>query len=216
MNIEKLKKAEHEFLMRYPGGFDNPEMVALSKKHKPEKMTELARSFFAPEKFVFTEEIVSNMVKIISQSSMISIFEKPQFRDFVKVLSSDERVLLARGLEEMLHGDQELGYRWMIDVLTIGKMAKWPIVTICPVYFNPKVEVFVKPTTTKFVINHFELKDIEYKPRPSYEFYKRYKAHIEEMKALVTPCLYPSNPAFTAFLMLGMPEHNPFGVETGQ
>lgn len=207
MNIEKLKQAEHEFLMRYPGGFEHPEMLVISKKHKPEKMNQLAQASFAPEKFLFPEEIVSNMVKIVTQSSMISLFEKPQFRDFVKMLSSDERALLARGLEEILHGNQELGYRWLIDVLLIGKMAKWPIVTICPVYYRSNVEVFVKPTTAKFIIEHFELKDIKYLPRPSFDFYQRFKTAIDEMKTLVSPSLSPNNPAFTGFLMMGMPEH---------
>ncbi len=208
MNIERLKQAEHEFLMRYPGGFEHPEMLGISKKHKPEKMTQLAQTFFAPEKFAFPEEIVSNMVKLVTQSSMISLFEKPKFRDFVKMLSTDERGLLARGLEEMLHGNQELGYRWLIDVLLIGNMAKWPVVTICPVYYRPTVEVFVKPTTAKFIIEHFQLQDIKYQPRPSYDFYLRFKAAIDIMKSLVSPSLSPNNPAFTGFLMMGMPERN--------
>lgn len=208
MNIERLKQAELEFLMRYPGGFEHPEMVKIGKKHKPEKMNLLAETSFAKEKFAFPEEIVSNMAKIVSQSSMISLFEKPQFRDFVKILSADERGLLAKGLEEIIHGNAEVGYRLMIDMLLIGKMAKWPIMTICQVYYRPTVEVFVKPTTAKFIIEHFELRDIKYHPRPSYDFYQRFKGYIDEMKKLVSPSLSPNNPAFTGFLMLGMPERN--------
>lgn len=208
MNIEKLKRAEHEFLMRYPGGFENPEMVQISKKHKPEKMNQLALTVFAPEKFTFPEEIVSNMVKVVTQSSMISVFEKPQFRDFVKTLNANERMLMTKGLEEFIHGDQELGFKILIDILLIGKMAKWPIVTICPVYYRPTVEVFLKPTTVKFIVNYYELDEIKYNSRPSFEFYKRFRAFIDEMKTLVSPSLCPSNPAFTGFLMMGMHEHN--------
>lgn len=209
MNVEKLMKAEHEFLMRYPGGFNHPEMVAIGKKHKPEKMNQMAQDFFASHQFAFPEQIVEHMVKVITQSSMVSIFEKPQFRDFAKSLSRDERVILAKGLEETIHGNQAMGYQLMIDILQIGKMAKWPIVTICPVYYRPIEEVFVKPTTAKFIIEHFELKDIHYKPRPSYEFYNKFRVYIQEMKKLVSPTLSPNSPAFTAFLMMGMPEHNP-------
>ncbi|PKM94635.1 MAG: hypothetical protein CVU84_08950 [Firmicutes bacterium HGW-Firmicutes-1] len=208
MNVEKLKQAEHEFLMRYPGGFEHPDMVKISKKHHPEKMNQLAQTVFAPEKFAFPEEIVNNMVKVVSQSSMISLFEKPKFRDFVNTLNADERMLLAKGLEETIHGNQEMGFQWIIDILLIGKMAKWPIVTICPVYYRPTVEVFVKPTTAKFIVQQFELKEIKYQSRPNFDFYQRFKEYIDEMKTLVSPTLSPSNPAFTGFLMMGMPEHN--------
>jgi len=210
MNIDRLRQAEHEFLMRYPGGFEHPDMVLISKKHKPEKMNQLAQNVFAPERFAFPEEVVNNMVKIVTQSSMISVFEKPQFRDFVKTLSSNERVLLAKGLEEMIHGNQEHGFSLLIDILLIGKMAKWPIATICSVYYQPTIEVLIKPTTVKFIVDHYQLDDIKYKPRPSYEFYYRFRDYINEMKTLVSKSLAPSNPAFTAFLMMmGMPEHNP-------
>lgn len=210
MNIERLKKAEHEFLMRYPGGFEHPDMIEISKKHKPEKMNQLAQSVFAPEKFAFPEEIVSNMVKVVTQSSMISVFEKPQFRDFVKTLNANERALLAKGLEEIIHGDQAHGFNLLVDILLIGKMAKWPIATICSVYYRPTFEVFVKPTTAKFIVEHYQLANLKYKPRPSYEFYYRFREYINEMKSIVSPSLSPSNPAFTGFLMMmGMPEHRP-------
>ena len=51
-------------------------------------------------------------------------------------------------------------------VLKAGKLAKWSLITICPVYFRPQQEVFVKPTTVKGVIAHFELDELQYRPQP--------------------------------------------------
>ena len=74
--------------------------------------------------------------------------------------------------------------------------------TICMLYYSPTTEVFVKPTTTKNVIRQFELEDLIYRPLPSWEFYERYRATIEQMKASVDPSLSPNNAAFTGFLMM--------------
>ena len=60
----------------------------------------------------------------------------------------------------------------------------------------------MKPTTTKNVIRQFELDDLVYKPRPSWDFYARYRDAIETMKGAVSPTLSPNNAAFTGFLMM--------------
>ena len=64
--------------------------------------------------------------------------------------------------------------------------------------------MFVKPTTTKNAIRFFELEGLEYKPRPSWAFYERYRETINEMKSRVDPSLSTSNAAFTGFLMAAM------------
>ena len=74
--------------------------------------------------------------------------------------------------------------------------------TICSLYMHPSVDVFVKPTTTKRVINYLELEDVVYKPRPSWEFYARYRDIINDIKGKVDPSLGPNNAAFTGFLMV--------------
>ena len=86
MNIQKLHEAEAQFFARYPGGFEDPELVEIVKKHKIEKMNKLATESFAPEKFEDIDQIVVAMNKVVTQSSLVSIFEKPKFRDMTKVL----------------------------------------------------------------------------------------------------------------------------------
>ncbi len=204
MNISLLKAAEDKFYTLYPGGFDNEEMKTIAKKHRLDKMTDLVHELFAEDRFLFTEQIIEDMVKVIGKSSMISLFEKPKFRDYARSLSPERKAQLAAGLKELLYGNEAVGFEMMLDVLIDGKLAKWSLMTLIPAYFRPEEEVFVKPTTTKNVIRVFELEDIVYKPRPSYEFYQRYRTYIREMKQHVNESCRPNNPAFTGFLMMMM------------
>ena len=204
MNIKKLKEAEKNFLDEYPGGFTHPAMVEIVSKHKPAKMRELARESFAKKNFSDPEEIVERMVKVVSLSSMVSLFEKPKFRDFARSLSPAGKRELARGLEEFLHGDEKTGFERLVAVLGKAKLAKWPLVTVCPFYFRPEKEVFIKPTTVKGVIEYFELEGLVYNSAPTYDFYRNYRAAINEMKKKVDKSLSIDNGHFSGFLMMTM------------
>jgi hypothetical protein len=204
MNLKKLKRAEDVFMARFPGGFSHPDMLAIGKKHKMANMITLSHEMFAKKNFRDTAEIIENMIKIVSRSSMVSVFEKPKFRDFARGLEPKQKNILVSGLKEQLHGDTQKGFEKILDIMKIGKMAKWSLISICPVYFHPQQEVFVKPTTAKKAIVHFELNDLHYKPQPSWEFYQRFRAIINDMKTKVDPLLSPNSAAFTGFLMMSM------------
>ena len=204
MNLKKLKQAEEDFLHQYPGGFENPEMIEVRKKHKLDKMIEMTQDAFVKRNFKLPDLIVDSMVRIITRSSLISVFEKPKLRDFAYSLPQDERKRLSKGLEGILHGDEQTGFNLMLDILRNGRLAKWSLMTICQAYYRPLVEVFVKPTTTKDVIKYFELNHLQYKPTPSWTFYGEYRTVINEMKTKVDPSLSPSSIAFTGFLMRSM------------
>lgn len=206
MNREKLKQAEAAFFDTYPHGFEHPELVAIGKKHKMPQMIALSQEVFGEEAFSKVRETADNMVKVVSRSSMVSLFEKPKFRDTVKMLSDPEREMLVLGLQQFLHGDQPSGFEDMVRVLHDHKLAKWSLMTIIPNYVFPLREMFVKPTTAKGVIKHFELEGLQYKPTPSWDFYQRYRDAIEAMKAEVDPSLAPSNAAFGGFLMMSLPD----------
>ena len=208
MNLKKLKQAEAAFFYRYPGGFANPEMIAIRKKHKLDKMIELTQNSFAKRNFKHPELIVENMIKVITRSSLISVFEKPKFRDFARSLSSEDKQILAKGLEELLHENEQYGFESMLQVLKNGKLAKWSLITICQAYYRPQVEVFVKPTTVKGIIETFELENLHYKPIPTWAFYDEYRTVINEMKTKVDASLSPYNVAFSGFLMRSMQERS--------
>ncbi len=69
-------------------------------------MVKFAQDCFAPDKFANIEEISDNMIKLVQRSSMVSVFEKPKFKDMVKGMDFGERELLAGSLYELLHGDE--------------------------------------------------------------------------------------------------------------
>ncbi|CCN82404.1 conserved hypothetical protein [Vibrio nigripulchritudo SFn27] len=204
MNIDRLKAAETDFLIRVPGGFNSPEMIEIGKKHKMDQMIAQAQEAFSEEKFTDAQGTSEMMTKMVSRSSMVSMFEKPKFRDYVKAMTHQEREALAYSLKDILHGDQEYGFNTMLDLLRPVKLAKWSLVTILPNYYAPLDEVFVKPTTAKGVIKFFELKGLEYKPAPTWDFYQEYRKQILEMRKHVSQDLSPNNAAFCGFLMMTM------------
>jgi hypothetical protein len=205
MNLKRLKQAEADFLYQYPGGFDNPEMIQIRKKHKLDKMIEITQAAFTKRNFKLPDLIVGNMVKVITRSSLISVFEKPKLRDFAYSLPSDERTRLANGLKELLYGDEQTGFEIMVDVMKNGKLAKWSLMTVCQAYYRPQIEVFIKPTTTKDVIRYFEVSHLHYSPKPTWAFYSEYRAAINEMKSHVDGSLARYSIGFTGFLMRSMP-----------
>jgi hypothetical protein len=205
MNLKKLKEVEEYFFRLYPEGFDDPEMQKIAKKHRLGKMSEKVHDYFREGAFDDPNGVVEHMAKVVGSASMISLFDKPKFKNACAVMRSEEKELLALGLKELLHGVQANGFEMMVEILADRKLAKWTLVTIIPVYYAPLKEVFVKPTTTKAVLKTFEIEDLVYKPRPSYDFYARYKEVIAEMKSHVDPSLAKaSNAAFTGFLMMGI------------
>lgn len=204
MNLKKLKLAEVAFFNRYPGGFENPEMIEIGRKHKMDKMVEFAQEGFVKRNFKLPEPIVENMIKVVSRSSMVSLFEKPKFRDFTRSLPQKDKKTLASGLEEMLHGNEQAGFETMLETLQTGKLGKWSLMTICQTYFRPEHDVFVKPTTAKGVLKYFEVENLQYKSTPSWAFYEEYRNVINEMKTKVHSSLSPYNAAFSGFLMISM------------
>jgi hypothetical protein len=204
MNLQKLKEAEASFLTFYPKGFEDEALLPIIKRHNTAKIGESVRELFAPEKFSRTEEIGENFAKIVSKSSLISLFEKPKVRDMVKQMSMEQQDMFAIGLYELLHADHEKGFKILVDVLGIYKLAKWSIVTLIPYYYAREKEFFIKPTTTKDIIKFFEINGLEYKPKPTYEFYVRYTQILKEMKSQVSPLIGVDNAGFTGFLMMAM------------
>lgn len=191
------------FLQRYPGGFDNPELVATRvRKHKPDQMIALAREGFAPDNFNRPGLIVQNMVKVMGRSSITSVFEKAKFKNFANSLSGDEKEFLSSSLNQLLHENEQIGFEMMLDLLKSKKQAKWTFMTVCQTYFHPQRDVFMKPTTVKGVIQHFELENLHYHPTPSWAFYERYRSAFQDMKSKVDPSLSPTNPAFSGFLWM--------------
>lgn len=207
MNLEKLKNAEAYFFELYPEGFEDAGLLPIIKRHNTAKIGEQVREIFAKENFTQPEIICENFAKIVSKSTLISLFEKPKVRDMIKSMRMERRDMLSIGLYELLYGDKKDGFETLVDVLSFYSLAKWSIVTLIPYYFYRDKEFFIKPMTTKNIITFFEIEGLVYKPRPSHEFYVKYKKVLEGMRAKVSEKISPhDNAGFTGFLMMAMEE----------
>lgn len=167
-------------------------------------MCAFAQECFSRDCHSHLEQTVQNMTKLVSRSSMVSMFEKPKFRDFVGRLDRTQKDYMVDSMVELLHGDQQVGFEALVDFLKQEKIAKWSLLTIIPAYYAPVKEVFVKPTTAKGVIKFFEVDGLVYRPTPSWEFYKGYRTLLNSSKKKVDKRLSPSNAAFSGFLMMSI------------
>ena len=203
-NPEKLRAAQARFFMEYPGGFANEELVNIGKKHRMDTMVAMAQDSFTPAACLNVDKTIDAMIKVVSRSSMVSMFEKPKYRDTLRALPDDDRAFLVQCLSELLHGKQSLGFAGMADLLRLHKLAKWSLLTIIPAYYAPTVEVFIKPTTVKGILAYFEMAEPVYKPAPSWAFYETWRGLINAAKQQVDSSLSPSNAAFSGFLMMAL------------
>jgi len=202
MNIQKLRQAEADFLQRFPGGFADPGMAGIKKKHNVDKLTEFTQANLTRANFNRPQFIAETLLTIVSRSSMVSRFEKPRFRDFINALNSGEKQALAEAFEKRLFGRQkQRGFDEFLGMLSHHKLAKWAVISVVPFYFAPQREVFVKPTTAKGILAFLEVDGLEYKPTPSWTFYKGYQKLLADIKGEVAPTLSPNNAALSGFLM---------------
>ncbi len=206
MNIEKLKIAEQLFFQQYPQGFDHPEMLKVAKKHKMPEMIESCQHHFARGNFANIELILEEWIKLVNRSSMVSMFDKPKFKTTIKQLTRLEKDLIVDALFQVCYGDQTAGFTCQVEILSHYKMANWSLISILPAYFRPNDEVFIKPTTTKGIIKTFELQEVVYHSKPTWQFYQQYRSTINDMKSHVDCSLSPNNAAFGGFLMMTMPQ----------
>ncbi len=202
MNIEKLKALEAKFLSRYPMGFEDPELIAIAKKHKVDVMKAFVHTNFAKEKFKDPVGICEAFTKLIAKSSLVSLFEKAKYRDAAKLFREEEIETLSDALYEILYGNQEKGFNQLVLLLATFELAKWPILTILGLYYNGDQEVLVKPTTVKNVLKYLEVTEFTYTSKPNYTFYSNYRDLINELKQSTGKSLATDNGAYCGFLMM--------------
>ena len=204
MNLEKLKDVETEFLLQYPKGFEDAVFFPTMKKFDPSKLEAFTKENLKKENFSNPNLLVDSFFQIIQKSVLVSLFDKLKFRDMKDNLTSYEKDMLSIEIYELLHGNQKNGFEGLVEFLSQYNLAKWTIISVILYYNNRQKEYFIKPTTTKNVIKYFEIKDLVYKPTPSFEFYDAYKKVLNEMKKNVDKSLSFDNAAFTGFLRIAM------------
>lgn len=202
MNLEKLKQLESIFLMRYPQGFEDPTLMAISKKHKVDEMKDFVHVNFERDKFDDPYAISNAFLKLISKSSLVSTFEKVKYKNASQLFTQEEIKTLSGALWALLYGEQRKGFNQLVLLLAEYDIAKWPILTVLGVYYNGEFEVLVKPTTVKSVLNYLEVTEFKYTTKPNFDFYSQYRSLINELKAHTSKKLASDNGAFCGFLMI--------------
>ena len=203
MRIDKLHELQGDFFARYPEGFMDPEIVKIGKKHNVSKVVDFTQASFAETQFGKPESIIQSLTQVVSKSSMVFMFDKPKFRDAVLTLAPKEREALADAVYKLLYGEEQKGFEQILEQLVTVKLGSWSLMSLLPFYFNPTKNWFIKPNTTKSILKYFEVdKEIVYKPRPTYTFYREYSDFLTELRDESDPRLSPSNAAFTGFLMM--------------
>jgi hypothetical protein len=205
---DKLTVLQNRFFLEYPNGFEDDKIKEIIEKHKMKKLKEFAKEKFSKESFLDKERIIDEYIKLIQKSSLVSVFEKTKLKSVKKELETYHLDQLNEALYELIHGNQEIGFEMITDILDIYGIAKWPIITVLGVYLNPEYEVLVKPTTVKGILEYFQIKDIKYTVRPNYNFYNEYRKFINELKKDANKSLNVDNAAFCGFIMMAIDKNN--------
>ncbi|NQY95128.1 MAG: hypothetical protein HRT43_13270 [Campylobacteraceae bacterium] len=204
MKIEKLDVLESEFLYRFPKGFEDEHFFPTMKKFKPEKLEEFAKEALKKENFSNPNLIVDGFFKTIQKSVMVSLFDKLKLKDALSSLNSYEKDMLSIEIYELLYGDKKVGFEGLVEFLNEYKLAKWTLISVVPYSINRQTEYVIKPTTTKNIIKYFDLKNLDYKPKPSFEFYQNYTKVLDEMKSKLDKSLTFDNAAYTGFFKIAI------------
>ena len=204
MNLVKLKDLESEFLCRYPKGFEDEHFFPTIKKFNPEKLEEFAKDALKKENFSNPNLLIEGFFKTIQKSVMVSLFAMLKLKDAISSLNFYEKDMLSIEIYELLYGNKKEGFEGLVEFLAQYNLAKWTIISVAPYCLNRHSEYFIKPTTTKMIIKYFELKELIYKPKPSFEFYENYSKALDEMKSNLHDSLTFDNVAFTSFLKVAI------------
>lgn len=204
MNLEKLKDLEAEFLEQFPTGFNDAHFFPTMKKFNPEKLESFCKENLKKEDFSNPNLVVENFFKVVQKSVLVSLFDKLKFRDMLASLNSYEKDMLSIEIYEFLYGNKKEGFEGLVEFLSQYNLAKWTIITIVPYYMDREKNYFIKPTTTKNILKYLEIKDIVYKPKPTFEFYEKYSNYLDEMKSKVDKSLSFDNAAFTGFFRVAI------------
>jgi hypothetical protein len=204
MNLDKLKDLESEFLDRYPSGFEDETFFPKIQKFNPLKLEAFAKNVLKKENFSNPNLFVEGFFKTVQKSVMVSLFDKLKLKDAIASLNSYEKDILSIEIYELLYGNKKDGFEGLVEFLAHYNLAKWTIISVAPYCINRNSEYFIKPTTTKMIIKYFELPDLVYKPKPSFEFYENYTKVLDKMKANLHDSLTFDNVAFTSFLKVAI------------
>lgn len=186
-----MEPADFAFLQRFPGGLQDELWLSMGKKHKPDNIikalnTELSKKEMSSNiKKKDYKTICDTALKILRRASVISVFEKMAFRNYLE--HEEVQKDFCKALFDFMYNFNEESFRNFTLVLARFKSeknsncAKWTIVSFFKAYQDPNEFVFVKPTTTKAIAKALET-EIDYSPYPTYNTYMKVHDMIYEYR----------------------------------
>ena len=173
-------RCRRKFLRAYPGGFADPDYLALERGYKwsahrqweAELGRDALRGLLRRGEFV---EAAARAVRIESRTNLLFSFEKMAVRDAVRGAAGARAFM--RGLYELLHGagDLERRFERWCDVVAglprrQTRVATWPVVTVFGFLAAPRTHVYLKPVVTRTAARAYGF-DFEYASRPGWATY---------------------------------------------
>lgn len=197
IDLQKVLFVESRFYEQYPAGTSDETWIELGKKHNKARLYEPFRTYLAENNLKLSIEsgmlhqLAIDIVKLVKQSTTISVFEKIAFQNFMSYEAIHPRFFLA--LYDFLYNFDEESFREFVDVLSVFKMeknafpAKWPLISFFKAYQSPTAFSFVKPTTTKKVAALLDW-EIDYQSQPNYHTYMNIVQMVKQFQAQSSLC----------------------------
>lgn len=181
--MDPYLQIEQDFLLRFPGGLEDPHWLELGKKHRSiAQVIQLCQQQLSVDQLAAAMErrelaAVSEACRqLIGRCTTVSTFEKMAFRNYLGF--SDVHLPLTQALHALYADFGPDSFASFVDTLALCRhdgnadAAKWPVVTAFLAYRDPERHVCIKPTTIKKVAARLGV-DIGYRPRPDYDCYRR-------------------------------------------
>ncbi len=190
------KVIDNQFLEAFPNGFEDQRWNELGKKHNPNKIFNIFNNEFSKQSFKTLldeesyEEICEIALKLVKSASVVSVFEKVAFTNFMKYESTSE---FCNALFNFLYAYNEQSFETFVSILARHKnqknanAAKWPIVSFFKAYQDPNNYVLVKPNTVKAVAKALDY-DISYQSYPNVETYNKVLEMVKSYKKDSSVC----------------------------
>lgn len=153
------RRARRRFQRFYPGGFADPDYIALERDYKWAAHRAWSAAL-GPEQLARAlaegthREAASAAVRIESRTNLLFSFEKMALRDAVASDAGSRQLI--EGLHHWLHGpgrEQERFERWVEVVRELPRrqtrVLTWPVATVFGFIARPRAHLFLKPVVTR-------------------------------------------------------------------
>lgn len=196
INKQTAKSIDQMFLTIFPDGLEDQTWNDLGKKHDPTKIFKVLENELSEKELKKLlkqkdyETICEVTTKLVKKCTVVSVFEKVAFSNFIAKETSAE---FCNALYNFLYNYSEESFESFVSVLSKHKhsknanAAKWPIISFLKAYQDPNSYVILKPNTVKAVAKALEF-DIEYSPRPNYNTYCKVLEMVKQYQSVSSIC----------------------------